>query len=74
MGLAAGEKLGPYEILSQLGEGGFGEGYARDTRLNRSIAVKVISFSASDRDGLRRFEQRSSQYRGLEPSQHSRRI
>ena len=58
MGLAAGEKLGPYEILSQLGEGGMGEVYrARDTRLNRSVAVKVISLSTSDSDRLRRFEQ-----------------
>ena len=58
MGLAAGEKLGPYEILSQLGEGGMGEVYrARDTRLNRSVAVKVISLSTSDDDRLRRFEQ-----------------
>src|SRR5664279_5077514 len=58
MGLAAGEKLGPYEILSQLGEGGMGEVYrARDTRLDRFVAVKIISLSISDDDRLRRFEQ-----------------
>jgi len=59
MALAPGTKLGPYEIQSQLGAGGMGEVYrARDTRLDRIVAVKVLppSFSA-DSDRLRRFEQ-----------------
>ena len=44
MALAAGERLGPYEILSQIGAGGMGEGYkARDTRLERIVAIKVLS-------------------------------
>jgi eukaryotic-like serine/threonine-protein kinase len=43
MALTAGKKLGPYEILSPLGAGGMGEVYrARDTRLERMVAVKVL--------------------------------
>ena len=47
-----GQKLGPYEVLAKLGEGGMGEVYsARDTRLDRSVAIKVIS-----EEFARRFE------------------
>ena len=43
MTLAAGSRLGPYEILSAIGAGGMGEVYrARDTRLERTVAVKVL--------------------------------
>src|SRR3989442_1287684 len=59
MMLAAGERLGPYEIVGVLGVGGMGEVYrARDTRLARAVAVKVLPSSvAQDDDRLRRFEQ-----------------
>jgi serine/threonine protein kinase len=59
MPLTAGARLGPYDIVSLIGAGGMGEVYrARDTRLARDVALKVLpeSFSA-DADRLRRFEQ-----------------
>jgi hypothetical protein len=59
MPLAAGAKLGPYQIHSLLGAGGMGEVYrAHDSRLNRTVAIKVLpaSFSA-DRERLQRFAQ-----------------
>lgn len=43
MGLTSGSKLGPYEILSPLGAGGMGEVYrAKDTRLERTVAIKIL--------------------------------
>jgi eukaryotic-like serine/threonine-protein kinase len=56
--LSAGDKLGPYEVLAPLGGGGQGEVYrARDTRLGRTVALKVLpSQFAADPDRVRRFE------------------
>lgn len=59
MSLAGGTKLGPYEVVGPLGAGGMGEVYrARDTRLDRVVAIKILSSSfAADGNRLRRFEQ-----------------
>ena len=51
-----GQTLGPYEILAKIGEGGMGKVYrARDTRLGRDVAIKVVTDALAD-EGRARFE------------------
>src|SRR5207253_1927962 len=59
MSLSSGTRLGPYEIVAAIGAGGMGEVHrARDTRLNRDVAIKVLPTAfSSDPDRLGRFEQ-----------------
>jgi Tol biopolymer transport system component len=57
MSLAAGRRLGPYQIESVIGSGGMGEVYlARDTRLGRSVAVKILPAHLSEINSRRRFD------------------
>src|SRR6516164_8983294 len=58
MGIQPGLSFGPYEIVSPLGAGGMGEVYrARDSRLNRDVAIKVLPLNfAADPDRRARFE------------------
>ena len=65
--LTTGLKLGPYEIQNSLGAGGMGEVYrARDARLDRTVAIKVLPASfSSDRDRLQRFIQEARAAAGL---------
>ncbi|HET9792826.1 MAG TPA: serine/threonine-protein kinase, partial [Thermoanaerobaculia bacterium] len=67
MTLSAGEKLGPYEILSPLGAGGMGEVYrAKDPRLGRDVAIKVLPERfADDAEAMGRFEREARAVAGL---------
>ncbi|HSE48435.1 MAG TPA: protein kinase [Terriglobales bacterium] len=69
MPIAIGSRLGPYEILSAIGAGGMGEVYkARDTRLDRAVAIKVLPDALSQNPELRaRFEREA---RALSSFQH----
>ncbi len=59
MSLETGSRLGPYEVVAQIGAGGMGEVYrARDTRLGRDVAIKVLPAEyATNPERLRPFEQ-----------------
>src|SRR6185503_12696013 len=67
MPLAAGDKLGPYEILAPIGAGGMGEVYrARDTRLDRTVAIKILPpHLAEDRQFRERFEREAKSISAL---------
>jgi serine/threonine protein kinase/Tol biopolymer transport system component len=67
MAILPGRRLGPYEILSAVGAGGMGEVYkARDTRLDRTVAIKVLPTHLADRAELReRFEREAKTIAGL---------
>jgi Tol biopolymer transport system component len=70
MTLSAGTKLGPYEIVSPLGAGGMGEVYrARDTRLDRTVAIKVLlEHLSSNADLKQRFEREAKSISSLNHS------
>ena len=72
MSLSPGARLGPYEVVAPLGAGGMGEVYrARDTRLDRDVALKILPESfASDPDRLARFEREAQDARVAEPPAH----
>ena len=67
MTLSAGARLGPYEILSPLGAGGMGEVYrAKDTRLERTVAIKVLpSHLSASPESRQRFEREAKLGRRL---------
>src|SRR5512139_3862575 len=67
MSLAAGTRLGPYEIQAAIGAGGMGEVYkAKDTRLDRTVAIKVLPADISaDPDRRARFEREAKTIAGL---------
>jgi eukaryotic-like serine/threonine-protein kinase len=67
MGLSQGTKLGPYEIVGPLGAGGMGEVYrARDTRLDRTVAIKILPAHLSvDSATKLRFEREAKTVSGL---------
>ena len=70
MTLSPGTRLGPYEVQAAIGSGGMGEVYkARDTRLDRSVAIKVLppAFSA-DAERRARFEREAKTTAGLNHS------
>ena len=70
MPLSAGSKLGPYEILAPMGAGGIGEVYrARDSKLNRDVAIKVLPAAlANDAQYMARFEREAQLLAALSQS------
>ncbi len=72
MPLVAGTTLGPYQVTAKIGQGGMGEVYrARDTKLDRDVALKVLPEAfTSDPDRLARFEREAKGDRLAELPQH----
>jgi eukaryotic-like serine/threonine-protein kinase len=67
MTLHLGARLGPYEILAPIGAGGMGEVYkARDTRLDRTVAVKIVRGGIADSEQIARFEREARAIAALE--------
>jgi serine/threonine protein kinase len=67
MAILLGKRLGPYEILSAIGAGGMGEVYrARDTRLDRIVAIKVLPANfVNDSERLSRFQREATMLAAL---------
>jgi serine/threonine protein kinase len=72
--LAPGTRLGPYEVVARIGAGGMGEVYrARDTRLDRIVAIKVLpEHLARDSERRQRFEREAKALAGPESSPYLR--
>ncbi len=72
MALAPGVRLGPYEVLAAIGKGGMGEVYkARDTRLDRTVAIKVLPEHVATVPELKqRFECEAKTISSLNPPAH----
>jgi serine/threonine protein kinase len=72
MRLSTSSRLGPYEVLNPLGAGGMGEVYrARDSRLNRDVALKILPAEvANDPARRQRFEQEATRVGRAQSSQH----
>jgi len=73
MSLPAGTRLGPYEVLSPIGAGGMGEVYkARDTRLDRTVAIKVLPTEASSAPERRARVEREAAEPAVQPGKDTR--
>jgi serine/threonine protein kinase len=71
--LNIGARVGPYEIVAPLGSGGMGEVYkARDTRLDRTVAIKVLPADLSSDGFARAVRARGARDRRARPSAHLR--
>ncbi|HEY6039657.1 MAG TPA: serine/threonine-protein kinase, partial [Kofleriaceae bacterium] len=67
MRFSRGDQFGPYEVVDALGEGGMGEVYrARDTRLGREVAIKILRADRIDEEQRRRFQREARTIAGLD--------